>query len=342
MPASSLPTLLIAAAGILLLPVACGPGVSSTNGLDAELRVAGAQFFKGSEPTPNPTGPTITSPQTTTDKVGQLNIGITGALSDNAAAVAFHLQGDIGYWTEAASAGDLTELGFSATLSFNPDSLPPDGGTLNLDLNAIDGTGKIFGPTTTVPLVAVPGFPIGANLVVSLSWDTESDLDLHVITPDGTEIWSQKRSVYQAPTYPRASATPATIEKYYGYLDFDSNRECVIDGRREENGIWQMRLPDGGPNPPLGHYQVRIDTWSLCGKPSANYHVNVYAMGQLIGQASGEMVPFDTRPPHGAGAGQTVLTFDITPDGGMADAGPDAGVDAGADGGPDAGPRDAG
>jgi hypothetical protein len=49
------------------------------------------------------------------------------------------------------------------------------------------------------------------------------------------------------------------------------------------------------------------------------------------------MVPFDTRPPHGAGAGLTVLTFDITPDGGT-----DAGVDAGPDGGLDAGPRDAG
>ena len=77
--------------------------------------------------------------------------------------------------------------------SFYPDSLPPDGGTLTLDLNAINGKNE-FGPTTALPLIAVPGFPSGANLVVSLHWNTESDLDLHVITPNGTEIWSQKRS----------------------------------------------------------------------------------------------------------------------------------------------------
>jgi hypothetical protein len=313
----------------ILVLAGCAGGVSAVDGLDAELRVAGAQFFRGAEPTPDPAGPTITAPQTTTDEVGQLNVGVGGALSNDAVAVAFHLEGDIGYWTSAAAAGEITEVAFSATLSFNPDSLSRDGGTLTLDLNAINGKG-VFGPTTTIALVGVPGFPAGANLVVSLDWDTESDLDLHVITPDGTEIWSEKRSVYKAPTYPKVSAPPATIKNYYGYLDFDSNRQCAIDGRREENAVWQMQSADGGPNPPLGHYQVRVDTWSLCGTPSANYQVTAYLGGQVIGQASGTALPFNERPPHGAGAGLTVLTFDLTNDGGVADAGHSA---AGAAGG---------
>ncbi len=287
--------------GLSTAPLGCGSGVSVTNGLDAELRVAGAQFFKGTEPAPHPTGPTITSPQTTLSDIqsGQINIKLSGQLSDNAAAVAFHLEGDVGYWTQAAGAGDITPLGFSASLSFNPSAAPPDGGAFIVDLNAIDSNGN-FGPTTSFPFDTVPGFPSGANLVVSLSWDTESDLDLHVIAPDGTEIWSQKRSEYQPPTYPKVSAPPATIEKYYGYLDFDSNIQCLIDGRREENVIWQLQLPDGGPNPPLGHYIARVDTWSLCGTPSADYTVTAYLGGHVIGQVSGESIPFDTRPPHGA------------------------------------------
>ncbi len=128
--------------------------------------------------------------------------------------------------------------------------------------------------------------------------------------------------MYQAPPYPKISALPTVIKNYFGYLDFDSNAQCVIDGRREENAIWQTQLPDGGPNPPLGLYQVRVDDWSLCGTSDANYQVAVYMGGKVIEQVTGQSLPFNTRPPHGAGAGLTVLTFDITPDGGVSDAGP--------------------
>jgi hypothetical protein len=293
-----------------------------TDGLEADLRVSGATFIQGNEPTAVASGPTVSVPQTSVNAVqlGQINVKLSGQLSDDAAAVAFHLEGDIGYWTQAAGAGDITNLGFSAALSFSPNAAISDAGTLVVDISAIDSQGH-FGPPTAFPFNTIPGFPAGANLVVSLNWDTESDLDLHVITPDGTEIWSQKRSEYVPPTYPKVSAPPTTIKNYYGYLDFDSNAQCVIDGRREENAVWQVQSPDGGPNPPLGHYVVRVDDWSLCGTQEANYQVNVYYKGEVIEHIAGVSLPFNTRPPHGAGAGITVLSFDISPDGGTPDGG---------------------
>ena len=44
-----------------------------------------------------------------------------------------------------------------------------------------------------------------------------------------------------------------------GILDFDSNGNCVIDGRRAENIFWTVA-------PPSGHYIARVDTYSMCGE----------------------------------------------------------------------------
>jgi len=90
-----------------------------------------------------------------------------------------------------------------------------------------------MGPPAVVPLIASgpPGPPAGA-LVVSLEWDTEADLDLHVVTPDGVEIWAGNINSYQAPP-PGTPVDPAAWQAG-GILDLDSNAGCVIDGRQ----IW--------------------------------------------------------------------------------------------------------
>jgi len=318
----------------LLILIACGNGVSAVDSLNAELRVVDPsptpEFFKGAEPTPDPNGPQVIVPQTKANDVqlGQINFQLTGELSSNAQAVAFQLQGDIGYWTLPASPNDdlsaPNNLAFAPTLAFNPNSVPPDGGMLVLNLNAIDGH-NVFGPTSTINLTATSSFPSSAALVISLHWATEADLDLHVIAPSGEELWREKRTLYPAPPF----GSPQTLSplrlalliRSYGALDFDSNANCVIDGRREENGVWRAGTADGGYYPPPGKYLVRVDTWSLCGQPKADYDVTVYLGGKIIAQTSGEALPVDTRFPNGAGSGLTVLSFDITPDGGAPDGG---------------------
>jgi hypothetical protein len=147
---------------------------------------------------------------------------------------------------------------------------------------------------------------IAGALVISLDWDTEADLDLHVQLPsDGdagvNEIWSRKPS-----GLPFGSAG-ASVDSgmQAGYLDFDSNSMCVIDGRREENVIF----PTAAPN---GRYIVRVDTFSLCAETTARWRVSVFTNNGAdpVLQASGQSTDIDTRFPHGQGAGVQALVFD--------------------------------
>jgi hypothetical protein len=78
----------------------------------------------------------------------------------------------------------------------------------------------------------------------------------------------------------------------------------VIDGRREENVVWQA-------SPPAGAYLVRVDTPSLCGTPAARWKVQVILAGAVIGTSEGESLPTDARFSKGAGSGVLALTFDV-------------------------------
>ena len=89
-----------------------------------------------------------------------------------------------------------------------------------------------------------------------------------------------------------------------GMLDFDSNAGCVIDGRRQENVVWQAA-------PPPGTYLVRVATASLCGAPAARWNVDVLLDGADISAAEGESIPGDTRFSKGAGSGVQALAFDV-------------------------------
>jgi hypothetical protein len=147
-------------------------------------------------------------------------------------------------------------------------------------------------------------------LVISLSWDTEADLDLHVLTPSPTaggkpvELWSRNRTTL----LPRSplDGGPYTDEELAtaGILDFDSNSQCAIDGLRVETASWQVP-------PPPGHYVVRVDTFSMCGQAAARWTMTVTLDGAPIGIYAGVSTDSDTRYPHMAGAGLDVLEFDL-------------------------------
>ncbi len=137
-----------------------------------------------------------------------------------------------------------------------------------------------------------------AILVVTLTWDTESNLDLHVVDPAGLDIY------WGNPSSEPPFSFDQTEGGSYGYIDYDSNADCVIDGLRSEDAIW--------PNPPpSGPYTVRVDTPSLCGQPIANWKVRVVLEGTPIAQASGVAVGADTMGSHGAGSGVLALQFNV-------------------------------
>jgi hypothetical protein len=144
--------------------------------------------------------------------------------------------------------------------------------------------------------------PTGA-MVIHLAWSGRADLDLHVVDPDGVEIWARHPSGYQPPpppALPDPVAAAAAPE-----LDADSNSGCIFDGRDQENVIYTSA-------PASGTYIVRVDAASLCGAPFADWMVAVITTGGVTSYgASGEAVDADTQGSHAAGAGRTALTFTL-------------------------------
>ena len=126
------------------------------------------------------------------------------------------------------------------------------------------------------------------TLRVTLSWDTATDVDLHVIEPGGTEIYYSNRS---SPTG--------------GALDLDSNAGCGIDGVNQENIYWDL--------PANGTYTVGVDFWSDCadsegnnGLP-ANWRVVVTGCG-LEEEVTGS---FAAGTSDGGSAGFTELALTV-------------------------------
>ena len=217
------------------------------------------------------------------------------------------LQGDVGHWVVPLQDFDQNTLGnytFSFSGSFSPLTPAGDGGVVELIFRATTRDGKI-GPAYAQSMT-MDAPQIQGALVISLTWDTEADLDLHVDLPsDGdagvNEIWSRKPSGLPLGTV--GATVDAGIQS--GYLDFDSNSMCVIDGRRAENVIFPTAAPSG-------RYIVRVDTFSLCAEVTARWRVRVFTNTGVdpVLQAFGQSTDIDTRFPHGQGAGVQALVFD--------------------------------
>ena len=78
----------------------------------------------------------------------------------------------------------------------------------------------------------------------------------------------------------------------------------MIDGRQQENVIYRKLAA-------LGRYQIRVDTFSLCGQSTAYWQVVVWSLGHKVAIASGQSLPAMTRGEHGQGAGTLALDLEI-------------------------------
>jgi hypothetical protein len=222
-------------------------------------------------------------------------------LDPSATSAAIGLSDDRGYWITLAGVPDnqaptLPTIEVALSLSRTATI-----GARQLIVHAVDGNGH-FGRPSSLP-ITISSLPLPTGtLVIHLEWDSGADLDLHLIDPTGVEIWSGHPSGYQPP--PPPALPDPTAAANAAKLDGDSNSDCVIDGRDQENVIYTQP-------PPSGHYIVRVDTFSLCKQPYADWHVLVRAAEKTVATATGTSYDDDTRPPHGAGAGLTALEFDL-------------------------------
>jgi hypothetical protein len=288
----------------IALGAACG-GTSPDLGLMGWLRVAGGMYFPGSVEAvaTNPDAPPVVSVfnSLTTVQPGERDKPVSGALASAATAVSLGLRGDRGYFVVVAGPPALDapdQPTFAVTLSFSTD-LPP--GPQTLVVRAIDASGN-FGAPMAVPLVSVAAGTPAGTLVITLRWDTESDLDLHVVVPGGVEVWAGNISSYQ--TAPPGTPVDPLAWQRGGILDFDSNAGCMIDGRRQEAVVWQAP-------PPPGTYIVRVDAASLCGTPAARWTITSTLNDISAGASEGEALPSDVRFSKGAGSGVQALVFDV-------------------------------
>ncbi len=285
---------------------ACTKGETADPGLGAWLRVSDAQFVRGAMPSGKDDGPkalSITMP-TNTVWPGLDGRSLTGALDSSAVSAAIAIDTDEGYWIVPAGPADVstpTLPSYRASLAFSPTLAA---GSYTLVVRAIDYDGS-FGPPATQTLTALDASPAleptDATLLVSLEWDSEADLDIHVIDPLGNEIFHGDPS-----SRPKLmpGRPPVTDAGSFGFLDADSNGQCVIDGRRRENVIWT--LP-----PPSGRYVVRVDATSLCGAALAHWTTTAKLDGADLGGAMGTAVDADIRGAHDRGAGVTAFSFDV-------------------------------
>lgn len=157
---------------------------------------------------------------------------------------------------------------------------------------AVAGSDGVYGPYATMGVHAIA--VAGGDIQVSVTWNTDADVDLHVVEPSGAEIYY-------------GSTTSGTG----GELDIDANAACSVSGLTQENIGW----PAGSAAP--GTYIVRVDYWDACGAVQTDYIVTVSlrpGVPSVPGLPGSGVQIFSgsfTGPGDqgGAGDGKTITTF---------------------------------
>ena len=141
----------------------------------------------------------------------------------------------------AATTDQTIVVTFGTTIQF---------ATFDVQYQLISASGAVGAPTTVHTSLVSAGV---GDVQVAVSWDQLTDVDLHVVEPNGNEIfWAQP------------------VSSTGGQLDLDSNQACGIDGKNTENVRWSKSAPSGT-------YTVRLDYFLSCQiSQSTNYVVTVH------------------------------------------------------------------
>jgi hypothetical protein len=289
----------------------CGAGsASAQTGLMEPIQVLNGQFFQGNL-LAGKDGPLVRSLSDSNSLVrpGESGWTLSGDAESGAWAVALRLA-DVGtgFWVVPVSSPDFntaSDLAWTARIEFSRDLAP---GTHDVHVVAVQDD-QSFGPLTPsgierlTMLSALPA----ADVVLSLEWDTDADLDLHLTGPlelGRSELYPKQTST--APFNP----TSGTFPPGTGVLDRDSNARCVRDGYRRENVVWNSHEPGAmalGPPVP-GTYIVRVDMFDACGQVYANFKLTLFQDGAPIFSKVGRLLSTDADA-GGAGSGLFVAQF---------------------------------
>jgi hypothetical protein len=295
-------SLVVLALTLGLTAPACDHGEDGDVGADATLQVEGARFFRRQQPV-DESGPRVRSATLgASAPAGATGRSCSGEVERAATAVAIAIAGDLGYWVVPAglpSASALDAPTFDVRFGIARAARP---GPRSFLVRAVDDAGR-FGPPLAKPLsIRARGVAEG-ELVFALTWDDRANLDLHVVDPNGVEIFKRNTSSAEPPP-PGAPREPPGTAREGGVLDFDANADCRTDGLGAENVVWKT-------DPPRGRYLVRVDTFSLCGEAASRWRLSAFLRGVRVGAAEGVGTEADTRFEHNRGAGVLALEVDV-------------------------------
>jgi hypothetical protein len=251
---------------------ACG-GQPAPSGLGEPIQVVGGQFIAGSLPAPAG-GPSVTAVSFNSQLVipGAAGKGVSGRAQDSASAVGVRFADlGTGYWVVPVAEPEPQfpgEINFRFSANFDIDD---PAGFHSLEFVAVDAAGHAGAPSIgslcvegripdnlhgCVPAMAPPA------AVITLRWDTNFDVDLHVLTPSGVDV--SPKSPLVTPLDGSAPPSPSDPR-----MDRDSLGGCVPDGLRQEDLVFQNPPPPGG-------YELRADPFASCGQSSARFELTVY------------------------------------------------------------------
>jgi hypothetical protein len=251
-------------------PVTTSAQVSRVRGPDG----TDATYHTGTLPAPAGTID-VTVPATGTAINGGSTM-ITVESSAEIVKIYISIQGSDGYWELTVPAGS-TVADVLLTLA---QQLPP---SLTIVFEVGDAAGNISAPATIMTTIVQVKT---GDIQVSVSWDADNDIDLHVVDPNGFEIY------YSADISPEG-----------GELDLDSNAGCSIDSVDNENILWPIGKA------PHGMYTVRVDNYENCQNTATNYVVTVQKKGQAPQTFMGNFPATDLGDTGGQGDGVMITTF---------------------------------
>jgi hypothetical protein len=269
-------------AGLMATAAACGGAgegnatrttVTGATGPDG----APAVYRTGDLPAPHG-GLTATVPgdaQAVAINGGSVMVSVDGGAA-TITAVYVSVMGSGGYWEVTLPAG----ASVADVLLTLAQELPT---AVTVVFEVTDAAGNVSPPVTVDLAVHQVGT---GDVQVSVAWDVDNDLDLHVVDPNGVEV------------YWASEPTPEG-----GALDLDSNPDCDIDRIRNENIVW----PAG--RAPHGTYTVRVDNFENCTAAATSYVVTVQRAGAATQTFTGSFAAEDEGDFGGVGDGVTVATF---------------------------------
>lgn len=210
---------------------------------------------------------------------------ITIETSSNIKEILVGVQDVGGYYAVPATSMKSTDITNLVVLFFSQD-LVKESFIIVIALRDNNGQVSAHETITVTKITAGTG-----TLQVSCSWDKPNDVDLHLVEPNGTEIF-----------YAMSNSNNG------GILDVDSNAACGIDNINNENITYSSEAIVEG-----GTYKVLVDLWSNCDVAgNTNFSVTAIYKGAVIAANSGSnpyvdfFVPADDELDY-----RQVMTFNI-------------------------------